>query len=40
MGLGLSICRTIIEAHRGHIWVSRNDGPGATFQFSLPTASE
>jgi two-component system sensor kinase FixL len=36
MGLGLSICRTIIDAHRGKIWATNNAGPGATFHFSLP----
>jgi PAS domain S-box-containing protein len=36
MGMGLSICRTIMDAHNGRIWASANDGPGATFRFSLP----
>jgi signal transduction histidine kinase len=36
MGVGLSISRSIIEAHGGHIWVDANDGPGLTFAFTLP----
>src|SRR4029453_4315603 len=36
MGLGLSICRTIIDAHRGEIWATNNSDRGATFPFSLP----
>ena len=38
MGLGLSICRTIMDAHGGRIWALPRPGPGATVQFALPEA--
>ena len=40
MGIGLSVSRSIIEAHHGRLWVTANDGPGATFAFSIPCACE
>jgi C4-dicarboxylate-specific signal transduction histidine kinase len=37
IGMGLTISRSIIEAHGGRLWAVANDGPGSTFCFSLPT---
>jgi signal transduction histidine kinase len=36
MGVGLSVSRSIVEAHRGRIWASANEGPGSSFAFSIP----
>jgi signal transduction histidine kinase len=36
MGIGLSVSRSIIQAHNGQLWATPNDGPGVTFAFSIP----
>jgi C4-dicarboxylate-specific signal transduction histidine kinase len=38
VGMGLSICRSIIDAHGGRLWASANESRGAVFQFTLPDA--
>jgi len=36
MGIGLSVSRSIIEAHQGRLWATPNNGPGSTFSFAIP----
>lgn len=40
MGMGLNICRGIIEAHGGRLWLESNPGGGATFRFNVPVAQD
>jgi two-component system sensor histidine kinase DctS len=40
MGLGLSLCRTVVEQHGGHLEFVRQTPSGTLFRFTLPTASE
>jgi len=37
LGMGLAICRSIIDAHNGRLWATVNHPRGAVFQFTLPT---
>ena len=39
LGIGLSLCRSIIDSHGGHLWATRATGGGAKFHFSLPLAT-
>lgn len=40
MGIGLSVSRSIIEAHQGRLWATPNDGPGCTFSFAIPCSPD
>jgi hypothetical protein len=40
MGMGLPICRSIIELHDGHLWPQNGNGPGTTFCFALPVPGQ
>jgi PAS domain S-box-containing protein len=40
MGMGLSICRSILQAHHGRLWATANQGAGTTFHFTLPKKQE
>ena len=40
MGIGLSVSRSIVEKHRGRLWAEANNGPGATFSFSIPCVTD
>jgi PAS domain S-box-containing protein len=40
MGIGLSVSRSIVERHHGRLWAEPNDGPGASFSFSIPSRDQ
>ena len=40
MGMGLSISRSILQAHGGRLWAAANDGPGTAFHFAIPSYHE
>jgi len=40
LGLGLSICRSIISEHGGRLWAEANPSPGSTFRFTVPVSAD
>jgi K+-sensing histidine kinase KdpD len=40
MGLGLAVCTSIVQTHRGRIWATNNASGGATVHFSIPAIGE
>ena len=40
MGMGLSVCRSMMEAHGGRLWATANKPHGTTFQFTRPVSSD
>ena len=40
MGIGLNICRSIVESHKGRLWAETPVGGGCSFRFTLPMATE
>ena len=40
MGMGLSISRSIVDAHEGSLWATQNEDQGTTFSFTIPVLTE